>query len=102
MTARDRLASVLREAAEHAVEAGLPVLTFEGYADAVIAAGWRPPQRIVTDPGELAELAEGSVVLDALGVVRMLTDGKWIAQGGGDSVLSPAMSLPAGILHEQD
>ena len=41
-------------------------------------------------------------MLDPLGAVRMLTDGAWIAQGGGDAVLSAATSLPAGVLHERD
>lgn len=99
MTARDQLASVLRDAAEHAVEAGLPVLTFEGYADAVIAAGWRPPATLLTDPAELTGISEGSVLLDGRGVVRLLTDGAWVAQGVGDAVLPPALSLPARILH---
>ncbi len=102
MTARDQLVEVLRGAADRAVEAGLPVLTFEGYADAVIAAGWRPPSRILTDPAELASVPDGSVLLDGRGVVRMLTDGAWVAQGVGDAVLESALALPARILHAAD
>src|SRR6478609_4496644 len=73
MSARDELAAILREAAEGAISSGLPVLTHEGYADAVVAAGWRSPPKVIIDPAELAELADGTVILDALGVPRQLT-----------------------------
>ena len=34
MGAREELTSILRDAAEAAIAGGLPVLTYEGYADA--------------------------------------------------------------------
>ena len=39
MSARDELAAILREAADGVIAAGLPVLTYEGYADAALAPG---------------------------------------------------------------
>ena len=46
MGAREELTSILRDAAEAAIAGGLPVLTYEGYADAAVMAGWRPPPRV--------------------------------------------------------
>jgi hypothetical protein len=96
MTARDELAALLRDAALTAI-AGLPVLTFEGYADAIIAAGWRPPPLVLTDPAELADVPAGSVVQDALGVLRQLIDGEWVATTTA-AVASAALPLPAMII----
>jgi len=42
MGAREELTSIMRDAAEAAIAGGLPVLTYEGYADAAVIAGWRP------------------------------------------------------------
>jgi hypothetical protein len=41
MDGRQELASILRAGAYAAIAAGLPVLTYDGYADAAIAAGGR-------------------------------------------------------------
>ncbi len=73
MGAREELTSILRDAAEAAIAGGLPVLTYEGYADAAVIAGWRPPPRVITDPAGLGDVPDGSVILDALGVPRQLT-----------------------------
>ena len=43
MNARDELTAILREAADAVIAAGLPALTYEGYADAALASEWRPP-----------------------------------------------------------
>jgi hypothetical protein len=80
------------------IAAGLPVLTYEGYADAAIAAGWRPPPRVITDPAELADLPDGTTILDALGVPRQLTGIQWIDTSSGE--LPPLqVPLPATVLH---
>ena len=50
MGAREELTSILRDASEAAIAGGLPVLTYEGYAEAAVMAGWRPPPRAITDP----------------------------------------------------
>ena len=98
MSARDELAAILREAAEGVIAAGLPVLTYEGYADAAIAARWRPPPLVITDPAELAELADGTVILDAFGVARQLTGDRWVDTSSG--ALPPLqVPLPAIVLH---
>ena len=57
MNARDEFAAILREAADAVIAAGLPVLTYEGYADAALASGWRPPRRVITDPAEFGRRA---------------------------------------------
>lgn len=46
-------------------------------ADRVIAAGWRPPAREITDPAELDELAGRPVVLDSWGEAWQRIHGNW-------------------------
>ena len=65
MGAREELTSILRVAAEAAIAGGHPVLTYEGYADAAVLAGWRPPPRVITDPAGWPSVPDGTVVLDA-------------------------------------
>lgn len=98
MGARDELASILRDAADAAIAAGVPVLTYDGYADAAITAGWRPPCRVITDPAELDDLPDGSVILDALGVPRKLTDNLWVGTSSG-ALPAQQVPLPATVLH---
>ena len=98
MDARSELASILRGAADAAVDAGLPVLTHEGYADAAIAAGWRPPSKTIVDPAELDNLSEGTAILDALGASRQLHDNRW-AGGVSGSLTAEQVPLPATVLH---
>ena len=98
MGSRDELALILRDAANAAVAAGLPVLTYDGYADAAITAGWRPAATLVTDPAELDGLPDQTVILDALGLPRQLIDNRWV---GVSSAVSETQSvpLPATVLH---
>ncbi len=98
MDARSELASVLRGAADAAIAAGLPVLTHDGYAGAAIAAGWRPPPELITDPAELDNQPEGTAILDALGVSRPLHDNLWAGAGSG-SLTAERVPLPATALH---
>ncbi len=76
MDARSELASVLRDAADAAIAAGVPVLTHDGYAEAVIAAGWRPPPKVIIDPAELDNLPEDTAMRHpvAVGLTDKLTD----------------------------
>ncbi len=76
MDARDELAAILRDAADAAVDAGLPVLTFDGYAEAVVAAGWRSAPTLIIDPAELDDLPEGTVILDPMGLPMQLCDNR--------------------------
>ena len=98
MDARDALASVLRDAADAAIDAGLPVLTYDGYADAVIAGGWRPPARVLIDPAELDDLPDGSVIVDALDVARQLVDNTWQGTTSG-ALAAQQVPLPAALVH---
>jgi hypothetical protein len=98
MNARDALASVLRDAADAAIDAGLPVLTYDGYADAVIAGGWRPPARVLIDPADLDGLPAGSVIVDALDVARQLIDNSWQGTTSG-ALAAQQVPLPAALIH---
>ena len=98
MNARDELVAILRDAADAVIAAGLPVLTYEGYADAALASGWRPPPRVITDPAELADVPDGTTILDALGVPRQLTGNRWVSISS--AALPPLqVPLPATVLH---
>jgi|GEM_PF-2148631 hypothetical protein len=48
-------------------------------------------------PAELADVPAGSVVPDALGVLRQLIDGEWVATTTA-AVAYPALPLPAMII----
>jgi hypothetical protein len=98
MGAREELTSILRDAAEAAIAGGHPVLTYEGYADAAVVAGWRPPPREIIDPAELEALPGGTVVLDALGVPRQLAGHLWVGTSGG-SLPAQQVPLPGTVLH---
>jgi hypothetical protein len=74
------------------------VLTYEGYADAAVMAGWRPPPRVITDPAGLGDVPDGSVILDALGVPRQLTGHLWVGTTGG-SLPPQQVPLPGIVLH---
>ena len=98
MGAQEELTSLLRDAAEAAIAGGLPVLTYEGYADAAVVAGWRPPPRLITDPAELGDLPDGAVILDALGASRQRAGSLWVATAGGSST-PDQVPLPGAVLH---
>jgi len=105
MGAREELTSILRDAAEAAIAGGHPVLTYEGYADAAVRAGWRPPRRVITDPAELGGVPDGTVVLDALGVPRQLGRpplGRhvgWFVAGPAGAVAGHRAAHSAGRVH---
>ena len=98
MGAQDELAAILRDAADAAVGAGLPVLTFDGYAEAAVAAGWRPAPTLITDPAELDGLPAGTVILDALGQPRQQCDNRWATTASAPAE-SQQVPLPATVLH---
>jgi hypothetical protein len=98
MGSRDELALILRDAADAAVAAGLPVLTYDGYADAAIAAGWRPAATLITDPAELDGLPDRSVILDALGRPMQRSDNRWLGTASAPSE-AQQVPLPATVLH---
>jgi hypothetical protein len=63
-TDRDQLVSVL---IEHVITDNY--LSLKDAADAILAAGWRPPARVITDSDDMDALPWGSVVL-AYGVAH--------------------------------
>jgi hypothetical protein len=53
---------------------------------------------VITDPAELADMPDGTTILDALGVPRQLTGIQWIDTSSGE--LPPLqVPLPATVLH---
>jgi hypothetical protein len=74
------------------------VLTYEGYADAAVNAGWRPPPRVVIDPAELGDVPDGTVILDALRVPRQLAGHLWVDASGG-SLPPQQVPLPGTVLY---
>ncbi|WP_280499375.1 hypothetical protein [Nocardia cyriacigeorgica] len=62
ITIRDQLAAIIRAPRGHTNEAGG---LHAAIADAILAAGWRPPARVITDPDEAEELPDGTVILVA-------------------------------------
>ena len=79
MSARDELADLINEFMESDVPESVPdkhePLGIDyAAADAILAAGWRPPARTVTTVEELDALPVGSIVRD---VERSALDEKW-------------------------
>jgi hypothetical protein len=52
----------------------------------------------MTDPSELADVPDGTAILDALGVLRQLTGDGWAGTSSG-ALPSPQVPLPATVLH---
>lgn len=83
-TIRDQLADILRDegiycgdcdyGSRECPECGRML---GGFADAILAAGYRPPARVITDP---AELPTGSIVVRD-GVAWQLEKGGWSMRG---------------------
>ena len=68
----------------------------EMIADAIIAAGWRPPVRVVTTVEELDALPEGSVIMEDGGRAYLKTGlGVWEPDGP-----TWTLDLPATVLWE--
>lgn len=65
-TIRDQLAAIIGARRWHTNEAGGQ---HAATADAILAAGFRPPARVITDPAELDALPRGSAVLTRNGRV---------------------------------
>ena len=50
-------------------------------ADTILAAGWRPPARVVGTVEELDALPENAIVLDVLGTPHVHSGHMWIEGG---------------------
>ena len=93
-TPRDQLAQIINEhmEADYAM------------ADAIIAAGWRPPARTVTTVEELDALPKESVVRNAerTELCEKWHDNKWWEMGNEYSFNSDGVALPATVLYEPE
>ena len=70
-------------------------------ADAILAAGWRPPARTVSTVEELDALAHMTVIRSALGtVMEKWQDGSWRPTGMHN--IWPRVELPATVLWEPE
>lgn len=76
----------------------------EEAAGAVLAAGWRPPPRVITDVDELRGLPVGAVIIDREQIVleRGRTDypddRDWFETGSAKSFTAGWAELPATVL----
>ena len=78
----------------------------EMIADAILAAGWRPPARTVTTVEEVEALADMTVVLESglnwRFVSRKLDNNYWLSDGIEDAFPSMGIGLPATVLYEPE
>lgn len=57
------------------IGARIDALTTDETVDVILAAGWRPPARVITDPAEADALPIGTVVINDGGQVAQRYDG---------------------------
>lgn len=70
-------------------------------ADAILAAGWRPPARTVTTKEELEALPDGSIIGDSAGDVAEKRGGVWCAYETAPMTNARlAKYTPITVLHE--
>lgn len=77
---------------------------YRAIAEAVIADGWRPPARVITDPWAADQLPAGAVVMNDGGQVAQRYDGMggWWQVLDGDPIDSSAELIGTGsitVLH---
>ena len=101
--ARDQLAQIIEE---HYYDGSSGWISYEEcqeaeeqMADAILAAGWRPPARTVTTEEELDALPEGTVVRDHDGAVAENWDCTWFSTDGY-RYLHETSAFPATVLYE--
>jgi len=70
----------------------------EKCSDAILAAGWRPPARVVTTVDELDALPELAVIRDREGIVAEFAFGMWFSSDGRVF----GLRLPATVLWEPE
>ena len=110
-TVRDQLAQIINEHMEADVPETVadkhePVDVDYAMAEAILAAGFRPPARIVTTVEEVEALADMTVVLESgrdwCFVSRKLGNNYWLADGIEDAFPSVGIGLPATVLYEPE
>ena len=101
MSARDKLAEIISDAENCTDEEGYWALP-EDVADAVVAAGWRPPMRMISTVEDLEALPDGTIFKgDAYGGVWEKHDGTywWGNDGfGAEETLKCADEYEMGTL----
>ncbi|OCK13485.1 hypothetical protein [Cutibacterium avidum] len=104
MSARDDLADLIEVADANTWDKTTPVPNWQQIADAVLAAGWRPPARKIETVEELDALPLGTAVQTPNGAVFVAD---WRSEGAliwlvseGDGWTSEEMELPATVLWE--
>ena len=101
MSARDKLAEIISDAENCTDEEGSWALP-EDVADAVVAAGWRPPMRVASTVEDLEALPDGTIFKgDAYGGVWEKHDGTywWGNDGfGAEETLKCADEYEMGTL----
>ena len=70
-------------------------------AAAIIAAGWRPPARVVSTVEEFDALVDGAVIRDSGECVAERWLGMWYVTGGG-RYGGIELALPATVLYEPE
>ncbi|MFG1794211.1 hypothetical protein [Nocardia sp. NPDC049149] len=99
---RDQLAAILREHSMPSGESDFPADEYECCADAVLAAGFRPPARLIETHAELDALPVGAVVMDAPypdgDVHQKLVEGQWFEPGFDPAFTTRVLNLPAVLL----
>ena len=101
-TPRDQLARIISDAENCTDEEGSWALP-EDVADAILAAGFRPPARTVTTVEELDALEDGAVVLDAEDYVTRVLDGEFCLVGWTvEAFSSEEIAIPATVVYEPE
>lgn len=103
MSDRDQLAELVSRTYHACIDSRPIGDPFAAIADALIAAGWRPPIQLITSHEELDALPVGAVVMDAPypeGDVhqRSGADGLWAEPGFDALFTTRVLSLPAVLL----
>ena len=107
-TARDQLAQIISHTENLTDEEGSWALP-EDVADAILAAGWRPPVRVVTTVGDLDTLPDRTVIvaadytiLQCVGSGQPDWDGNVWCDEEARWLGSADVDLPATVLYEPE
>lgn len=96
-TPREQLAALIDE---HSFQA--PSYSEEA-ADAVIAAGWRPPARVIRTPAEMASVPRRTVILSAGGSIACRYDEtRGVVFGTDIPCRWSGLQLPAVVLYDPE
>jgi hypothetical protein len=106
---RDELADVIGQAEVDWIDEREPGALSYYTADAILAAGWRPTARTVTEVTELEELPMRAAIADATGLVLVCLGHRYANVRGnvwssehGEWHLSRNLRLPVVVLRERE